>query len=465
MARKKKKNHKYPGVSVFKDGTGNWYMKWTDPNTLKRKERSLRKEGYDSLEQADDYLRRFCDNLQEEITRARIVGRRERYDTSWCEATKLYLDHYKSTNGEASAGRQQRALYVLTEWLGSEGKRYRVTGDLNRLGLVSIHDFIARLRKRVPVGKPEGGAPGVGDDAADNHRGRNVVSDAPLSGASKNSYRAAIIAFLNWIRRREYLRVTSDDVRDAMPKFRQERKLPVEVSAETLQGLIAAAVDHDTNWNHASRADKHAYYTKQRSETATAKYKPLFPLVAMLMLTGMRLGEALHLRWENVDIEAKRIRVKADRQTNWQVKTRHERNIGFSDSPALERLLTGMKMRRGLSPYVLPDCDGPSPRKFNRASWNLMLESAGVPKVTPKELRSTYATALASARNAPTPYQLAFRMGHGVAVAAGHYVADTQAREGNSVEQWLQVEKELVKALDELGFPHCIKASEVQQNG
>ncbi|MBK8205283.1 MAG: tyrosine-type recombinase/integrase [Planctomycetes bacterium] len=438
MARKRKKKHRYPGISVFKNKAGSWYMKWTDPHTLKRHECSLKKLGFDTLEQADAYLLNASLELQDERRRVRIHGRRELLATTWPVAIEAYLEHYKEMNGEVSYARQEGALYAFRDWLRGDGRRFVTTGDVTRVALVSVHDHLARLKKRQP---------------RQGKRGANSMLNEPLSASSKNSYRAVIVALMNWLRRREYLRISSDDVRDAMPKFREEKKLPVEVPVETLRALVKAAVSNDLSMNFASRVDKRAYDVGERSDTATHTYKPLFPLVALLVLTGMRLGEALHLRWENVDLSGKRICVRADRQTNWQVKTRHERNIGFTDSPAVERLLFGLTLRRGASAYVLPDTESSDPRNFNRKSWGRMLTSAGIPHVTPKMLRTTYATALASARKAPTPYQLAFRMGHGVEVAARHYVADTEPREGDRVEQWLQIDDVLTAALDELRYP------------
>src|SRR5690606_18850538 len=137
---------------------------------------------------------------------------------------------------------------------------------------------------------------------------------------------------------------------------------------------------------------------------AGLRYKPLAPLALLLMLTGMRLGEALHVRWDTVDFERKFLDVRADESSDWDVKTGQERRVPFGDSPALERLLLGLRLRRGENQYVIVGDEPGKPRHFSRYSWDKLFDP-GQRAVAPKMLRSTFATALACARGGPMPYE------------------------------------------------------------
>ncbi len=437
MARRKRKN-KYPGLTVFREKrVGTLLVKWIDPQTGKKRQESLSKQGYASKDEADRRLRKLSRKVMDERRVVEIEGRRENAGVEWPVIIKTYLAQYAQVHSEKSKKRTEHALYPLKEWLAGDGRRYRVGGDLNRLGLLSLHDWLGRLRQRVGCKGP---------------RGKHEQTDKPLSNASLNNYRAAIVALLHWARKREYFRITGDDIRDTMPKFRERRPLPVEVSPAELEILINAVVEHDTDRCHGSRADKHAYYSGVASPEAELRYKPLAPLALLLMLTGMRLGEALHVRWDTVDFERKFLDVRADESSGWDVKTRHERRVPFGDSPALERLLLGLRLRRGENQYVIAGDEPGKARHFSRYSWDKLFDP-GQRAITPKMLRSTFATALACARGGPMPYELAHRLGHSVEVAARNYIRQSDPRAGTTVEEWLGVRDKLDEALDALGYP------------
>lgn len=124
-------------------------------------------------------------------------------------------------------------------------------------------------------------------------------------------------------------------------------------------------------------------------------------MVLLLVLTGMRLGEVLHLRWESVDLRFRTLRVEADPVTGWAPKTRHERAIPLGDSPALLSLLRVLKGQAGPSKYVIAGADPEKPRNFYRPAWDKLMKAAGAIGVAPKHLRSTWVTAMAHGRGGP----------------------------------------------------------------
>lgn len=436
---RKKRNGKHPGVSVFRrKGVRTLIAVWEDPYTETRKQESLTERGFRSKAEAEPYLIEKSRWLRDERERLRLENKRPSIRATWPDILAAYLEQYRESKGERAATQRDYDLQTFRAWLSTAGRTCRVGADMNRRALISIHDFLAILKKQRPV---------------KGERGAYEQTQEPATAATKNSRRATIIAMLNWARRREYVRVTSDDFRDCIPKFRQPKTLPTWLTSAELKSLVDAAVAFDQKRCIAGRHDKSAYKRQVRVHRGRSRFKPLTPLMLVLMLTGMRLGEALHLRWENVDFQARTLRVTSDPSTGWTVKTKHDRGITFADSPALERLLTGLRLRRGGSRYVIGgDKDG-EPRSFSRPAWNRVVRAADVPSAPPKLLRSTFATALGSATNGPTPYILARRMGHRVEVAERHYVGLSHSRTGDTVEEWLEVAIEIGHALDTLGYP------------
>ncbi|MBK9974284.1 MAG: tyrosine-type recombinase/integrase [Planctomycetes bacterium] len=438
MARTRRSRNPYPGLSLFRrNKNGALIMTWADPNTGRRKQMSLSERGLRTRVEAHEFCQSFSQKLQADKLAVERGESRPNEVKTWAQIMATYLEQYAADKGSAAARRVDYELNTFRTWLSGPGKLCRLGKDMSRLMLVSISDFLKVLKKQ---------------HAVSGKRGAYEPSDDPATPATKNSRRATIIALLNWARRREYLSVSSDDIRDRIPKFKQERKVPSALSTEALSCLIRAAVTCDRLRCFSGRHDKQAYHRGLASDAAPMRYKPVTPLMLLLTMTGMRLGEALHVRWENVDFERRIIKVCADPASGWMVKTRNERLVPLGDCPALEKLLLGLKLGCGANRYVIAGDDPDRPREFNRPAWERVVEIAGLSNASPKVLRSTFATALGSARGGPTPYELAGRMGHSVEVAAKHYVAPTEARRGACVEDWLGIVDAVANALTELGF-------------
>jgi integrase len=141
------------------------------------------------------------------------------------------------------------------------------------------------------------------------------------------------------------------------------------------------------------------------------------PLLATLMLAGLRISEALDLRWRDVNLDARRLRVTAAK-TDAGV-----REVDLT--PALQELLADYRSR---SPYTQPGDlvfptsagkrDNPSNvrnRFLDSAAKlaNADLLAAGrepIPDVTPHSLRRTFISLLLAA-GADVPYVMA-QAGH-----------------------------------------------------
>lgn len=438
---KRRKKSEYPGVSVYrrKDIGGQWTAQWRDPLTGKKHQTLLSSMGYATKTDAEGWLKELSERLTEAKRRKRLgftateIESDARKDMSLEDVLEAYEEDY-GLRGEDLLAKERSRLTPLRQWLQGSGRGFTRCGDFSTLALFDYYDWLKKRKKKQPK-------------TGRKHRGVYVDSPRELSPATRNAYRQAAISFLNWARRRHYISLSGSDISESFPKFQQESRLPRSAPAQELAALLNKAVELDQTFHQSSRQDKGAYKRGVESPTAKPRYAELTPLMLLLSLTGMRLGEALHLRWECVDERRGVIHIQADHSAGWKTKTRQERVIAMADSPALKRLLRELRNRPDKGRYVIRGNDPRKPWSFNRKVWNRIAERAGVRHLTPKLHRSTFATALASAQNGPNPYELSQRMGHSVQVAEKNYVGAVCRRKGRTVEAWLGITKEVNSAL------------------
>jgi integrase len=99
----------------------------------------------------------------------------------------------------------------------------------------------------------------------------------------------------------------------------------------------------------------------------------------LLLFTGCRLREILHLRWENVDVE---------RGMLFLPDSKSGRKPVILNAPALAVLA---KLNR-VGPYVVPGDDPERPRTDLKRPWEVVTRSSGLLGVRLHDLRHTYAS-------------------------------------------------------------------------
>ena len=161
----------------------------------------------------------------------------------------------------------------------------------------------------------------------------------------------------------------------------------------------------------------------------TMRGRTLYPIVNLALATGMRRGELLALRWQDVDLDGAKLRVERSLEQTKRgglvfkaPKTRHGRRTITLPSSAVTELRThrkGSQERRlalglGKAPeeaLVFGNWDG-TPRSPNALTkeWQLAMQKAGL-TVTLNSLRHTHAsTLIASGLDVLT---ISRRLGHG----------------------------------------------------
>lgn len=166
------------------------------------------------------------------------------------------------------------------------------------------------------------------------------------------------------------------------------------------------------------------YFTEDEVQrifaAAAEKASEMLPMLVVMLNTGLRKGEAIHLRWDQVDFERRLLRIwphddpdgdevdhGADEEA-WSPKHDRAREVPFED--VVERVLRAQQARKLSSEWVFP-----SPRTQHvYASWpkltfNRVMRAAGV-KGSPHMLRHTFASLFL--QHVPDLFLLAEVLGH-----------------------------------------------------
>lgn len=138
--------------------------------------------------------------------------------------------------------------------------------------------------------------------------------------------------------------------------------------AETV-GVPWAVDESKPNAKHVAKAAKR--FTKVNPFAAAA--------LRLLLFTGCRLREILHLRWEHVDFE---------RGCLFLPDSKSGRKTIILNAPAL----TVLKGLERVGPYVVPGDDPKQPRHDLKRPWDAVAKRAGLTGVRLHDLRHTYAS-------------------------------------------------------------------------
>jgi integrase len=146
---------------------------------------------------------------------------------------------------------------------------------------------------------------------------------------------------------------------------------------ERLGSAIREAEINGVPWavNESTPNAKHVPKAKRFTKIATSAAAAL----RLLLFTGCRLREILHLRWEHVDFE---------RGCLFLPDSKTGRKTVILNAPALS-VLSGLE-RAG--PYVVPGDDPERPRHDLKRPWEAVTKRAGLAGVRLHDLRHTYAS-------------------------------------------------------------------------
>ncbi|HEX4341329.1 MAG TPA: hypothetical protein VH062_35720 [Polyangiaceae bacterium] len=316
----------------------------------------------------------------------------------------------------------------LVEWAGKNA--VRTADELTREKLVAFRASRLRVKLHAP--------------ANGKRRGSREETPKPRAPATINIELRAVRAILGYLRKAGLAaRISTDDLRDGLerldaPTERLETMKPAE-----LQKLLDAALNHDAAVFKATR-EEHA---GNSSPGSTLRYPAAAPFVAFVLLTGMRLAEALELQWRQVDLDE-----PGQIALTTATKTHRPRDVVLEVSPALHAMLTAMQKRGDGKPRGSSSVFGLS-RGEARAAERRLIGEFEAPDFGWQVLRQTCGSYLTNAPGifgAASAYRSAKQLGHSVAVAEKHYIGLVRgiASTAKTLEAAMQIEKQL-KAITE----------------
>jgi integrase len=211
--------------------------------------------------------------------------------------------------------------------------------------------------------------------------------------------------------------------------------------------VLRTALEHDRECFKETRRE----HAGKKEVGTTPRYAPIAPFVAVVMLSGMRRGEAIELTWGDVDLDDKILRLRAT-----ATKTKRARRFDMGAlSPRLFELLRALYLEASTrrTPRTPPS---PGARVFSNLTVDTvestrrrMLEADAerfaierIGAWSWQALRRTCATAIANMPGAG-PWAESKALGHSVVVSERLYADRMRVDDkANTVEKVLGVEKE-----------------------
>jgi|GEM_PF-153251 excisionase family DNA binding protein len=155
-----------------------------------------------------------------------------------------------------------------------------------------------------------------------------------------------------------------------------------------------------------------------------ASYPVLRSVICVALNTGMRHGEILNLRWNQVDLERSAVTVE-------RTKSGRPRTIPLNP-PLLEELLS-LRRQNGHSPYLFPNADSGKPLRSMRTSFRAACRRAGISGLRFHDLRHTFGSRLVEKGvDIETVRSL---LGHSSIAITQRYVHSTDERRKSAVDR------------------------------
>jgi integrase len=414
--RKKQARTRHPGITLSPpkdDGRASWRATWIDPDTRKRKWATLDA----SAARNQETRQRWAMRAYRELRNRRLdleTGSPRMQGVAISEAVaRFYRDHPKLRAGTVRTYRTGTDRFEA--W--AERSKLRSTDDLTRGRLMTFRAEVAR--------EPKQAAKFGGD------RGEYIATKEERSPYSINRELAAVRRVLRYTLDCDQLpRASKDDLGRAFKLLPTPRDRVAYLKPKELQRLLEAAQRYDADNPNRMRP-----------------VPTIAPFVAFVLLTGMRLGEAVALDWRHVDLEALDASGKevGEIEITSASKTKRGRTVGLEVSPALRKLLVAQKFRTGGRKGAVWGITYGGARK----AAERLVSDYGAPKgFTWQALRKTCATFLVNAGGifgAAGVFMESRQLGHSVKVAEDHYFGVLRGipHDARTLEAAMQIETQV----------------------
>lgn len=403
---------------------GQWYVfchdwKFSPPRRMRVSCRS--RNAFDQIAR-----KRLLDSIREEeiLLRAEAVrlGGTIAYDSRLLKCVQEYVEDVeqrikvRQANPLARAGLSPHTGLIINDamkrfvaWLKEAGYERMQTGQLGPHHLRAYLEHLAT--------EPS------------SHGERRVIR----SGATLNHHRRHLRACLNWIADMRPKRFPDADSfkRPLKPQLVAPREDVACTPDELLKFYRMAVQREDPNCPMEVTRRKRGRLENFMQRPPAVAATPVSRLFLLLALTGMRLSEALNLKWTNINFETGWVRVYSE-------KTGRPRTLQLIDAPEGKlcprflELLKRWKLQAGDRAHVLPHGDLAAPI-HPKTPWESTVRAAKTRRIGPQTLRRNWVSFCASI-GIPAAVA-ALWAGHSAAVAEKHYRLQVMSRHDGTLEQ------------------------------
>jgi len=340
-----------------------------------------------------------------------LAKRRVELESGAARATGTALDDAikQYFEAHASLAKNTRTAYdAAAKKFKAWAHKTRLTSadDVTRARLMQFREALAKAPKRTAA---KGGK-----------RGARVEATEPRSAHALNRDLRSVRTILGYLVDRDLLpRCSHDDLRRALKRDAAPIERISFLKQTELRKLLEAALEHDA----AVYAETRKEHAGEGERGTTTKYEALGPFIVTALMTGMRAGACLSLKWKDIDLDA----LDAEGRPVGEIhprggsSTKRVGTIGLEVSPALRDLLKKMRPDDAAG-RVFPELTA----GVLKAGAKRLIRDYGAPaSFTWQALRKTCGTFLTNAPGifgAASAYRSAKQLGHSVTVAEKHYV-------------------------------------------
>jgi len=402
-----------------------WRARFVDPDSGR-----TRKVTLDRALRTREDREAYAVKLSERLARRRLElegGASRATGTPLADAMQRYYDAHPNLRPRAVA-----TYKIGTDKLVRFAKAHRIrtVDDLDRRRLMAFREQVINEPKL---------------HAVTGHRGKRAAGTERRSAETINRELRNVGTALRYLIDCDlFARLSHDDVRRCCKPLKVSHDRKEFLRPAQMRKLLAAALRHDGETFEATRAELAGIGTPG----STRRYPPIAGFVLYILLTGCRLGEALRVRWEDIDLEDGEIHIGTES------KTSRAREIDIAPSEALARLLAAQKLSTGNKGRVW----GLTPGEAEAAMQRLR-DTYGAPaNFSFQILRVSCQSYLASAPSiygAASIFLTARRGGHSVAVCEKHYAGAVKniSPDARTLEAAMEIEAEAAEVIASIASP------------
>lgn len=381
---KKYRKTQHRGVQLIEPDPGKtrWRVRYRDPDTQRIVTRTLPAADSKSAETrttAALQIHRTIRRRHEDIEAG--AAPHLQASKSLPDAIAHYYKKHEGLHAKTTVADYRAATDALLGWCKANGVhtvRQLSAGKLREYSLA-----LARLPKRE---RKKGGRRGEMHDGGKR------------SEWTVNKYRRNTGIVLNALRKLQVIRLSRDEISDSLERTKAPMKRRAFLKPDQIQRLLERCQAHDAE----------TFTLCRDGSRSTPRYEPITPFVIFVLLTGLRVSEALQIKGEDVEGLELHVSEKVS-------KTKTARTVDLSVTSTLQ----GWKLhnRKGflwkLSPGELA------------AAKKRLIAMPGCPRWSWHALRRTCGTYLTNAPGifgGASAWRSAKQLGHSVVVSERHYV-------------------------------------------